>query len=185
MFRVSEDGYAEAVLNPSENHIGEVGTNGVRVSVELTRPADTTAYAINDVVSNSTTSPTVLTFSNVARVNAGSGYIVKARILTDQKANVAAFRLHLFHTSPTATNDNAAYPLLYANAANRIGYIDFPAMNTEDATTSTAANTLWTGQLHFVCASASRDIYGVLETKTVFTPASGQKFYIELNSDNN
>ena len=169
----------------SENHIGEVGTNGVIIGVELIRTADTTAYAVNDAVSNSTSSPTVLTFTNLARANAKSGYLVKARLITDQKANVAQFRLHLFHTTPTAVNDNAAYPLLYANKDKAVGYIDFNAMTTEDATSSDSAFSIWTGQVHFVCATASRTLYGLLETKTAFTPASGQKFYIELSADNN
>ena len=174
-----------AILDGGESHIGEVGTNGVIVGVELTRPADAIAYAINDAVTDSTSAPTNLTFANLARANGQSGYIVKARIMTDQKDNVAAFRLHLFHTAPTAINDNAAYGVLYANKSKAVGYIDFPAMTTEDATASDVAFALWTGQLHFVCAAASRALYGILEAKTVFTPASGQKFYIELSSDNN
>ena len=172
-------------LAASENHTGEVGTNGVIIGVELTRPADTTAYAVNDAVSNSTSDPTVLTFTNLARANAKSGYIVKARLMTDQKTNTAQFRLHLYHTAPTAINDNSAQALLYANKDKAVGYIDFNAMTTEDATASDAAFSLWIGQLHFVCASASRTLYGLLETKTAFTPASAQKFYIELSADNN
>lgn len=41
-------------ISAGENHLGEVGGNMSRVSVELTRPADTTAYAANDVVADST-----------------------------------------------------------------------------------------------------------------------------------
>ena len=180
---IGTDGTVTAAA--SENHIGEVGTNGVIIGVELIRPADTTAYAVNDAVSNSTSAPTVLTFTNLARANAKSGYLVKARLITDQKANVAQFRLHLFHTTTTAINDNAAYALLYANKDKAVGYIDFNSMTTEDATASDAAFSMWTGQLHFVCDSASRTLYGLLETKTAFTPASGQKFYVELSVDNN
>jgi hypothetical protein len=159
---------------------------GVIVGVELTRPADTNAYVVNDVVSDSTSAPNVLTFANIARTEGGSGYIIKARMLTDQKTNVAAFRLHLYHTAPTAQNDNAAFALLFANKASRIGIIDFDPMGTEDATTSDSAQTLWTsGHLHFVLPAGSKTIYGQFETKTAFTPASGQKFYIELATDNN
>jgi hypothetical protein len=169
-----------------------VGSATTVVGVELTRPADTTAYTAKDVVSDSTSAPTVLTFANFARVNAGSGIIVRARLMTDQKTNTAQFRLHLFHTAPTATNDNSPYLLLYSNAANRIGMIDFPAMTSEDSTNSTAAATMRPSSdggfgppnLWYQAAAASRAIYGVLEAVTAFTPASGQKFYIELAAVN-
>lgn len=114
-----------------ETHVGEVGGNMGKAAATLTRPADTTAYTAKDAVADSTSAPTVLTFSNLARVNAGSGYIVKARLMTNQSTNTARFRLHLFDTSPTAINDNAAYTLLWANRATRIGYIDLTACQTD------------------------------------------------------
>lgn len=165
-----------------------VSAGSVVVGVELTRPADTTAYAAKDVVSDSTSAPTVLTFANFARANGGTGIIVRARLMTDQKTNTAAYRLHLFHTAPTAINDNSPYTMLYANAAYRIGMIDFPACATEDSTNSTAAASMRPSadgssgppNLWFGCAAESRAIYGVLETTGAFTPASGQKFYVEL-----
>ena len=179
------------ISNDVGNPIPMAGVTA-KVGVELTRPADTTAYAAKDVVSDSTSAPTVLTFANFARVNNGSGMIVRARLMTDQKTCTAGFRLHLFHTAPTATNDNSPYLLLYSNAANRIGMIDFPAMTSEDSTNSTAAATMrpssdgsyGTPNLWYQAAAASRAIYGVLETTSAFTPASGQKFYIELAAIN-
>jgi len=165
-----------------------VGSNVARVGVEFTRPSDTTAYAARDVVSNSTSSPSVITFADFARVNQGSGIIVRARLMSDKKDVTASFRLHLFHTAPTAINDNSPYLLLYANAANRIGQVDFPAMASEDPTNSTASATMRPASdgsagppnLWFQSASGSRAIFGMLETLGAFTPASGQKFYVEL-----
>lgn len=162
--------------------------NGVVVGVELTRPSDTTAYSAKDVISNSTSAPTVLAFANFARSNQGTGLITRARLMTDKKDVTASMRLHLFHTAPAAIADNSPYLMLYANAANRIGMIDFPALATEDATNSTAAaamrpssDGIWTmPNLWFQTASGSRAIYGVLETLSAFTPASAQKFFVEL-----
>lgn len=161
-------------------------TTGINVGVELTRPDNATAYTANDVVSNSVSSPTVLTFTNVAAKEGGSGYIIKARLLTDQKANTAQFRLHLYSSAPSSQADNIPFGLIYANKSTRVGYLDFDAMSTEDSTASDSAMTLWTtGHIHFVCGTGSRTLYGQLETKSAFTPASGQKFYIELSTDNN
>ncbi len=157
----------------------------IAVETSFARPADTTAYAAKDAVSNSTSAPTVLTFTNLARESGGSGYIAKARLWTDQAANVAQFRLHLFHTTPTAINDNAAQTLLWANRSKRIGYIDFAAMQTE-GTGSDAANSQVTDVwLPFTCATGSRNLLGLLETLTIFTPASAQQFYVELTADVN
>jgi len=161
-----------------------VGTSGFKCGVELTRPsAITPDYSINDVVSDSASAPTLLTFANIARVVGGSGYIVKVRLLSNQKTNVAQFRLHLFHTAPTPVNDNAPYPLAYANKNLAIGYIDFPPMTTEDSATSTASLSMWSGSLHYI--AETRDIFGILETRTTFTPTAGQLFYIEMSVDNN
>lgn len=179
-------------LPAGENSLGKVGSNTSVVGVGLTRPSNTDAYAAKDVISNSTSAPTVLTFADFARVNQGSGIIVRARIMTDKKDVVPQLRLHLFHTAPTAINDNSPYLLLYANAANRIGQIDFPAMSSEDPTNSTASATMRPSSdggfgppnLWYQAASGSRDIYGVLETLSAFTPASGQKFFIQLAAIN-
>jgi hypothetical protein len=165
--------------------IGQVGGSMAYVGVTLTRPADTTAYAAKDAVSNSTSAPTVLTFTDLARVNAGSGYIVKARLMTNQSTNTARFRLHLFHTAPTAINDNAAYTMLWANRANRIGYIDFAACSTEGSGSDAAFTQNDTVRLPFVCAAATRNVIAMLETLDVFTPASAQVFYLELTVDQN
>jgi len=174
-----------ASIAAGETHIGEVGGRMEPVAATLTRPADTTAYAAKDAVSDSTSAPTVLTFANLARVNAGHGYIVKWRLMTNQSTCVARFRLHLYHTAPTAINDNTAHTLLWANRANRIGYIDFPACQTEGTGSDAANAQVKDERISFKCASGSRAVYGLLETLDVFTPASGQVFYVELTSDQN
>lgn len=105
-----------------------VSSRTVTVGASFTRPADTTAYTALDAVSNSTSAGTVLTFTNLARQASGSGYITKARILTNQSTNTARFRLHLFAQTPdaaTVLNDNAAYTQLYANRDKAIGTITF------------------------------------------------------------
>ena len=152
-------------------------------SVSFTRPADTTAYAALDTISPATTAN--LTFSNAARVNGGSGYITKVRLMTNQSPNVARFRLHLFHTAPTAIADNAPYTLLFANAANRIGSLDLPACRTEGSGSNASASSNIVDRLPFVCAVDSRNIIGILQTLDAFTPASGQQFFVELTTDVN
>lgn len=158
----------------------------VTVSVEVTRPADTTAYAAKDAVDASTSAPAGFVFAGMAGFAGGTGYLVKTVLATDQKTNVARFRLHLFNAAPTYINDNSPYLLLYANLASRVGTIDFDAAATEDATNSTAAISQKVGNLlPFVCAAADANLYGILETLDAFTPASGQKFTVKLTADQN
>lgn len=173
-----------APLAAGENYVGRVGLTHYESSTEITRPSDTTAYSAKDVLSDSTSAPTVLTFTGCARVAAGSGYVCKGRIFTDSATALlgTVFRLHLYHTAPTAVNDNAQFPLLYANKAKRVGYIDFPALATE-GTGSDSAAALWVDlPVKFTCAAVSTSLYGMLEVITVgAAPASGQKVYVAID----
>jgi hypothetical protein len=170
------------VVLPSDQYVSVVG-NQATVGVEFTRPADTTAYTTKDVVSDSTSSPSVISFA-AARAAAGNGYITKAKLTTDQKTNTATYRLWLYSSTPTAINDNSPYTLLYADNAIRLGFIDFTALATEDPTNSTGATSLYVGvPLAYKCAATT--VFGILETRADFTPASGQKFYVELTFDQN
>lgn len=174
------------ISNDSGNPV-PISSSSVRVGVEITRPNDTTAYIAKDVISTSNTSGTLIIFSNFSRANGTSGIISRARLMTNQSTNIAQYRLHLFHTAPTAINDNLPYLVQYTNANNRIGMIDFPAMNTESAS-SNAAMTMRPSSdgsypppnLWFTTDANDRNIYGMLETLSAFTPAANQKFYIEL-----
>jgi len=178
---------AAKVTNDSGSAI-PVAVTGRLASATITRPADTTAYAAKDVVS--TGAGALLTFANVVATAGGSGTIVKARLMTDQSTNTAQYRLHLFHTAPTAIADNAPYTMLYSNAGNRVGMIDFPACATE-GTGSTAAAAMRPSSdgnslppnLAFKCATGSTSLHGILETLSVFTPASAQNYFIELEME--
>jgi hypothetical protein len=114
--------------------------------------------------------------------SAGLFEINTARLVTDQSTNTATFRLYLYHTAPTPIADNSPWTLLYANRANRLGYIDFAACATA-GTGSDSASSLWgptDGSFVGATASGNAKVYGVLVATGGFTPASGQKFFVEL-----
>lgn len=157
--------------------------NSISALCEFTRPANTTAYAINQTVANSTTAATILSFP-LARIAGGSGYINKARIETNDNTDTSQYRLHLFHTAPTMPNDGAAFTLLWTNRNKRIGIIDFDALVTE-GTGSDAARQQNTSPLFFQCAPGDANVYGILETLTARTPGSAKSFFIELSADVN
>ena len=162
-------------------------------TLELIRPANTSAYTALDVVGNDTAglvSPAILSFTSVATSkNSNSpvpaiGYITQAVIFTDQSACTAQFRLHLFTSTLTAIVDNAPYTALYTSASKKIGQINFAACATEGAGSTSASSTAYLS-MPFRLPSASTTIYGILEAIDGFTPASGQKFFIKLMFDSN
>lgn len=124
---------------------------------------------------------------NAGRVAAGSGYVVKGQIMTDQKTCVARCKVHLFHAPVTAYLDNAPYLLLFANADSRSSQVIFPALATEDPTNSTGALTIVTPNTansnlpaSYGCAASDADMYFMVETLDAFTPASGQGFFVKF-----
>lgn len=175
----------DVALPAGSNFLGSFGGNlGAEIAATFTRPSDTTAYAAKDAVSNSTSSPTILTFTSMARISGGSGYITKARLYTNQSTNVSLFRLHLYNSSITAINDNAAFTILDTNAATHVGAIDFPVLQTEGSGSDVAYGVNSSIYIPFV-TSGSANLFGLLEVLTAFTPASAQTFKIYLSATQN
>jgi hypothetical protein len=161
----------------------------VTVAVEMTRPANTTAYTPGDVVSDSTGGTTLFDLANLVRTNGASAYITRVALYTDKKSIVPQFRVHLFNASnPTVSVDNAAMRLLYADTGKYLGSVDIPAMttgtDTANSTMSYAANSAV--RLPIIAGGATRSVYALLEVITVgFNPASGQKFTLVVTADQN
>jgi hypothetical protein len=147
--------------------------------VNKTRPGDTTAYAVGDAIDLA--SPTGWVFTGLGRASGLGIVVVRAELLTDQAANVAAYRLHLFNAAPTYIADNAAYIPTLASLVNRIGYIDFPAAashGTSLAASQVSGDVVLAGAV----ASGANALYGILEARTIFTPANAQNFRITLTA---
>lgn len=157
----------------------------VVVSGEFTRNTDTNPYAIGHLVGNAANTP--LTIANCARVNGGSGYIVRATLITDLKSITPSFRVRVFNAAPTQSNDKTAYQSLYADASKRVGeFILGPMSTPSDTTNSTmSAASDMNLRLPFVCAAGTTDLLFLFEALTAFTPTSGQKFTLQLAIDQN
>ncbi|AZV21488.1 hypothetical protein [Mesorhizobium sp. M7A.F.Ce.TU.012.03.2.1] len=93
--------------------VGKVKTKFIEaVSATMTRPNDTSAYAANDAVANSTTAGSVTPFSfSMSDVNDDLFTIERLRLITsDTGVAGKALRMWLFRASPTvAAGDNAAF----------------------------------------------------------------------------
>jgi hypothetical protein len=154
------------------------GGHTFHVSVEKTRPADTTAYVANDAVAESSSAGTVWTFA-VGRTATGSGTITGAILQTDDAADVSRMEIDLYNDTVTAINDNAEATRLYTNAGKFLGTILFPAL-VKKSTNSTQAEAEVRGlAIPFVCVGSS-SIYGIVRKIEADTPVSGSKYRVTL-----
>lgn len=150
-------------------------------SASVTRPADTSAYTAGDVVSDSTSAPTVLTFASIGP-SGGRVLITSADIRIDVSAvpsGMGIFRLHLYDAAPTAINDNAAYNLPSGDRAKYLGYLDITAPGDLG---DTLYGTLDTVRKQVKLAAASTSIYGILESRGAYTPTSAAVKTIRIRS---
>lgn len=153
----------------------------ITVGATFARPADVLPYVALDAVNNSAsvTTPTPLTFAGASRIASGYGFISKAQIYTDNLNCSAQFRLWLFSVSTAfASFDNAQYLIKYTDRVSAIGYIDFIAMTTEGASdcAQTINSDLWLGYQ----ADAASSIYGLLQTRSAWTPTNAQNILVNL-----
>ena len=157
----------------------------IEVSVEKTRPSNTTAYTNEDVISEDASTGTAWTFTAVVPENGGGGKIVKAALLCGETAKAPVCTVYLTNVTPTGNlNDNAANtnPVYATEGDNYQGRLDFAALEDLGGPSEavlTAADTKI--PLPFVCAAGANDLYGVLVVRSAaHTPTSGEKYRITL-----
>lgn len=158
-------GAAQTAANPAP-----VQSPGFVSSVSQTRPNDTTAYTALDVVGASPAAN--MQFTSIGSVAGGHVIITGISLRIDVASvpsGMTTFRLHLFDAAPTAIADNSAMNLIAADRSKYLGFIEIP-------TPVDLGDTCWSrnDNINFKCklASASTDLYGVLQTVSGFTPSS-------------
>ncbi len=172
-------------ITAGANRIGTV--SGVLKTVSVTKAlAAAGNYDADDVLSESAGAGTAWTFSAIARANNASGYIVKAIALCQTTSLTPRLTLYLFHTTPTsALNDGAANTaVIWADRANFVGHIDFPAMEDLGTGVSMSVATPSTPgkvPLAFDTAAAADDLFGIVVTRDAITGESaGMNLLIAL-----
>lgn len=146
----------------------------------FTRPSDTTAYTSGDLIANSTTagSVTPMTF------NTGSRGLKLWRVALARSATSvtnASFRLHLYKDLPTVANgDNGAFSGI---VAGYLGFVDIdgtaPAFTDSARAHGTPTTNSNQSQMYIV-PDVDNLIYGLLEARGAYTPASGETFTVSL-----
>jgi hypothetical protein len=156
-----------------------VGGSTANPSSTLTRPSDTTAYAVGDLVASSTTAGSV-SVPNVAAAaaSAGSGSIRRLRLYTNKTSGMdgISFVVELWTAAPTFSNgDNGAYAVA-TGAANFLGSFTPTLTQVADGAYGVALPDVGSG-IDFKLASGTA-VYWTMKALTAFTPASAQTFTV-------
>lgn len=144
----------------------------VTVSASITRPADTTQYAANDALSDSTSSPTSggFTLSNICRKSGGSVLITDVIVTSDNDpATPLQGEVFFFNQAVTNINDNAAFAVSDAEILTCVGRTAFALedVGNNDFFHAQNLNILAT-------ASGSANLRFLIRVKNTYTPASAE-----------
>jgi len=167
--------------NPS-NPLPLLRSDNFTVTVTKTRPADTTTYAVDDAVSESTSAGTVWTFANMAR-NPGEGGMLQGLDLIISTAQSLKFdgELWLFDTAPASgLNDNAAWTPTDAELKTKVCILSF---NGGSWRTGSGNGSIELPGLavSYQCAAGSTSLYGVMRAKNAYIPTSAEDFTVRAH----
>lgn len=142
------------------------------VQTDVTRPADTLAYAAADAISDSTTAPTAggFTFTSIARKSGGSVLITDAWIASNNDpATRLSGELWLFNQAVTNINDNTAFAVSDAEIKTCRGVIPFALF---DAGNNGFAHVGGLGIV--VTCSGTANLRFLIRARNAYTPASAE-----------
>jgi hypothetical protein len=105
--------------------------NAFRSNYTFTRPADTTAYAVGDVVGATGAGGAVHSLPLIGPAG-GVGQIMSVRLRMAGTAlpsgMAGGFRLHLYNAAPANVADNAVFAAVAGERTSYIDYIDIPTL---------------------------------------------------------
>lgn len=144
----------------------------VKVTANMTRPANVTAYTAGDVVGG------VITFSNFGASNGQLIMLTSAFLRYDVAAvpsGMANMRLYLYDaTPPSALADNAVWDLSSGDRSNFLGYIDLGTPVDLGSTLFAQADGL---NKHVALGASTTNLFGYLVTTGGYTPAANSETF--------
>lgn len=146
----------------------------VPVQFTVTRPADTTAYAVDDAISSSASAPAAISFS-AGRTATGSGYIRGVTLQNSVAAATEVIEIDFYNASVTPINDNAEATRLIANKAKFLGTVILPALAKQTANSDQSESQSFGLAIPYSCAAGGL-LYAIVRTAGTFTPVSAETF---------
>lgn len=156
-----------------------------RLKKEFTRPANTTAYTALDCLADNSPSITTQNLDGAARINGGSGAIIRAAMKTDNLSWTNQIYVVIYDGTGPASfiSDNAAFDTKWADDNNIVGVLLFNAF-TKDATGAAGSfvkSVLEGLNMPYDCGASVDDLYFQCFIPSGGpTPASGQKFFLNI-----
>ena len=152
----------------------------INPSASFTRPANTTTYAVGNLVANSTTAGSVSPLSLTAgRVSGGSFMIRRVKLHKSGATTTnASFRVHFFRSAPSVSaGDGAANAM--TGAANYLGACDVVIAQafSDGAAGFGVPNT---GSDITIKLASGTTIYALVEAMGAYAPASGETITLTL-----
>ena len=167
------------ILASGTNFIGRVGNQSFKVLQSFTRPSDGNAYIALDAMTNSTSTPTIMS-QDLSSFGATAGrflVITNARVISSVKGSGLSCNIWAFPTTFTATNDNAELSIDDTTAA--LGGVVIPC-NTFYSTALNSRCVSDPGYWKMQLGAASTTIYFCLQASAGYTPASGEVFTVVM-----
>lgn len=153
-------------------------TNILNPKISFTRPADTTAYAIGDLIANSVTAASVVVPTWPTTSQSGGFYIGGIRLLKSSAVLTNAnFRLHAFSLVPTitTTGDNGVFATVVSGMANWIGSFDGQMLAA--GSDGAAVNCTPTeGLVNPIQQGQGLPIFVLVQALAAYTPTSAEVF---------
>lgn len=145
------------------------------------RPADTTDYAVKDVVSDDTGDAKVLVFPG-----AGQSGFVESLTMTMAETSTATFFVMLFDSEPTNFLDNELLALVASDMPKIVGRYEL--LDAEKINIGSGLNLYFATDVGGAperlprksYATPDGKLYGLLQSRTVYTPGSATKHSIRI-----
>ena len=174
-----------AVVVASDQSALPVAGNYTAATGNFTRPANTTAYAAGQIISNSVTAgscaPITLT---VARASNTTGAIRRASLKVNDSAWLnATVRVHLFQDSPTFSAGDGGTLTANLTESGYLGYLDVTIDRSFASTTVKGHGVPAVGaEINFTPSSGTQNIFAVLEARSAVTPAASKVFTVVVEA---
>ena len=140
----------------------------------ITRPANTTAYSIGDVLSGDW-----IVIPITIDADLGNSVILNSSIISSNPASTPSLTLNFYSESFTVAADNAAYVPTHANQKHFLGKIkhtNWAATTNEKTSTNDISKPICV-----VPTLSSAHIFCVVTLESTYTPTSAEQITIVLN----
>jgi hypothetical protein len=159
----------------------QAGGYTVNPTATFTRPADTTAYDIGDLVANSVTAGSVVPMElTAARIAEGSGLVRRVKVHKSGTTTAnAVFRVHLFKVAPASITNGDGGAFSVSGAANYIGRSDVILSQPFTDGAAGFGTPLDGFEMNFKLASG-QTVFALIEARGTYTPANAEVFTVTL-----